>query len=84
MLGGALVGLGLGSLLSNSSERAATDASGTSGTNDTTNAGTDATQDVAQEQGGGIGSLLGIGLLAVAVLWLVRRARRRKSRPGRF
>lgn len=86
MLTGALVGLGLGSLMSHAGARDennpnnmnnAEGGSATSGTNaDASQAS--ATQDVEQAQGSPYGSFLLLGILAFAVYFLMRRARRRR------
>ncbi|MEN3296514.1 MAG: hypothetical protein V7642_5767 [Burkholderiales bacterium] len=86
MLTGALVGLGLGSLISHAGGRDENDpnkvnnaegASATKGTNaDASTA--NATQDVEQAQGSPYGPILLLGILAFAVYFLMRRARRRR------
>jgi hypothetical protein len=86
MLTGALVGLGLGSLMSHAGDRDVNrdvnntnNAEGNSGTNGTGEAGTDvnAAQQAEPPRQNRFGSPLLWGLLALAAFFLVRRARRR-------
>jgi hypothetical protein len=76
-LGGALVGLGLGSLLGhrNADPNAVNQTEGSSGTSaDDTQGGV---QPAQQEERGGFGSLGLLALVAAVVYFLVRRVRRR-------
>jgi hypothetical protein len=86
MLTGALVGLGLGSLMSHAGARDennpnnVNNAEGGSATNGT-DAGTSAAnakQGVEQARGSPYGSILLLGILAFAVYFLLRRVRRRR------
>jgi high-affinity Fe2+/Pb2+ permease len=91
MLGGALIGLGLGSLISrgnsdnavNQNENSSgSGASGTSGTSESTGGASGNYEDeqVLQEpepKSNPLGALLLFGLLSTVVFYVVRRARRR-------
>lgn len=75
MLGGALVGFGLGSLLSRHDNRDNRDAVNT---NQSEGSSADETAQVANENSGNrFGSVLLWGLIAFAVFYLIRRSRRR-------
>jgi hypothetical protein len=78
MVGGALLGLGLGSLMSRGNDRQT--ASGESATEGENRSGAPEAA-AAQEQArdSGFGSWWLFGLLALAVVFLVRRARRKKT-----
>lgn len=80
-LGGALLGLGLGSLLGDRDPDTVNRSEGNSGTGDAASgAGTnnaDAAQVAGQEQEGRSGAAWWLGILALAVFFLVRRIRRR-------
>ena len=77
-LGGALIGLGLGSMLGDRDTDSANRSEGDSGTG-TSAAGTGEAQPEQAPQRG-IGSWLGWGILAALVIYLVRRVRRRTRR----
>lgn len=91
MLGGALLGLGLGSLMSSgnrnveaANQNPAAQSSGANG-DGTTAAGAEATQPNAtmpaeQPQENRLGSVLLLGAIALAVYFLIRRVRARASR----
>jgi hypothetical protein len=85
MLGGALLGLGLGSLMSGDRHTNATDqnaANQTSGGNGeaagATGTGDTQPSSAQQPQGNGLGRGLLIGIFALVVFFFVRRARARR------
>lgn len=89
MLGGALIGLGLGSLLTSNdgnadpaSQNAANQSSGMqgSGTEASGTAQESAVQPAEPPLKLGVGGVLLLGILALLVYFLVRRARARASR----
>lgn len=88
MLGGALIGLGLGSLISGDRDPdTAAQSEGGNGTAGESASGSGDTQDnalqaVDQAQGNSLGSIVLLGILALVVFFLVRRARRRTT--GKF
>lgn len=77
-LGGALIGLGLGSLLGDRNDDAVNRSEGDSGTG--TSAAGSGENETAQAPQRSVGSVLGWGALAALVIYLVRRVLRRTRR----
>ncbi|MEN3362928.1 MAG: hypothetical protein V7606_202 [Burkholderiales bacterium] len=79
MLTGALVGLGLGSLISHAGDRDKNNVNNADGASGTDGTGAAASgENATQAQESSYGSYLLLGLLAFVVFFLVRRARRRR------